>query len=200
MTAILTPQQLRARLVESYQRSYRASGVDPNPAALERMVVHDLELVDAEARAVRSGNGPQKDTGAAGKRRNVIAEAEQSTGAKLGVKGKAVRTRALHGTREDLGERWGYAMGRMRRILEGGGMSSNIAHAADTSEMPALAKEYLELFGHYMSRTQPAPLRGVDHNPFRGLSDRDASRLFIRRTEDICDKSTVRMGPWWVPK
>jgi len=49
-----------------------------------------------------------------------------------------------------------------------------------------------------MVRDRPAPTTGIDHNPFRGLSDKDAARMFMRRVYDICDRSTGVLGHWWV--
>jgi hypothetical protein len=37
-------------------------------------------------------------------------------------------------------------------------------------------------------------------NRFDGLSDRDASRMLARCIEDIADRSTKWLGPWFVPK
>lgn len=98
-----------------------------------------------------------------------------------------------------ISKRWPYAVMRIKRILEGAHRTSNIEHAVKESEYSALAKEYMETWMFYMTRNRPAPPRGRrDHNPYRNLSDTDAARMFVRRVEDVCDKSCRQLGGWWV--
>ena len=53
----------------------------------------------------------------------------------------------------------------------------------------------LRLHANYMMRG-----RESRQNPFNGLSEHDCRRALVRFTEDICDASSGRMGPWWVPR
>ena len=89
------------------------------------------------------------------------------------------------------------ATARITRILQGS-HGTTLTDAVKTSEVPRLAKEFLDVYAQYMLRGKPAPLTGTDHNRFRGKSDKDAARLFMRLTEDICDRSTREMGGWFV--
>lgn len=91
--------------------------------------------------------------------------------------------------------RWANAVARIYRIGEGA-KASSFGRATETAECPKLAKEYLETYAYFMMRTAPAPIGKTDHNPFRHLSNRDAMRKFVRMVEDICDRSTGKLGAW----
>lgn len=106
------------------------------------------------------------------------------------------RPRVLHADPRTISHRWPYAVMRIARILESAARTPNLEHAVRDAEYSALAKEYVETWAYYMTRTRPAPLRGTDHNPFRHMSDVDAARMFVRRVEDICDRSTGKLGSW----
>lgn len=142
------------------------------------------ELTPERLRAIKAGRDPRN-------------EASHTQGIRQGgASGTPYRPRVLHANPHTFSQRWSYAVARIYRIGEGANASS-FGRATDTSEMPKLAKEYLELYAYYMTRARPAPLFGIDHNPFRHLSDKDAARMFERRVEGICDKSTGKLGPWY---
>lgn len=107
------------------------------------------------------------------------------------------RPGALYAQPQKISERWGFAVARINRILEGAARANNLKAAVNGAEYPKLATEFGELWSYYMTRSKPPPPRGVDHNPFRTLNDRDASRKFIRMVEDICDRSTGVLGSWY---
>lgn len=107
------------------------------------------------------------------------------------------RPAALHSDPRIIGPRWPYAVMRIARILEGVAKSSNIEHAIEGAELKRLAHQYAEAYAFYLTRTRPPPAKGADHNPFRHLSDFDAFRRFIRCVEDICDRSTGKLGSWY---
>ncbi len=104
--------------------------------------------------------------------------------------------RALHADPRLISSRWPNACARIFRIMQGAAKSSSFQKAVEGAEYPHLAKQYAETWLYYMTRTQAAPLFKVDHNPFRNLSDTDAMNKFVRFVEDICDKSTGKLGPW----
>lgn len=102
---------------------------------------------------------------------------------------------------------WWYvhACARINRILEGakpawGSFSRNAAieSACASAGHPKCARQYMETFGYFYSRSKPPPLIGTDHNPFRGLSDRDAYAKWYTLIERICEASTGKLGPWRV--
>ena len=104
---------------------------------------------------------------------------------------------ALHADPRIVGPRWPYAVMRIKRILEGVAKSSSIEAAVNGAEYKSLAKEYVETYAFYLMRTRPAPVDRIDHNPFRHMSDFDAFKAFVRRVEDICDRSTGKLGSWY---
>ena len=93
-------------------------------------------------------------------------------------------------------ERTMNAYARVMRIMEGDRRSS-YEETLKNSACPDLARDYVQLFAWvYIDRHKLAPVKGRDPNPFRGLSDVDCARLLERMIEDICDRSTGRLGPW----
>lgn len=109
------------------------------------------------------------------------------------------RPGVLHANPMKISPRWPYAVMRIKRILEGAHRTSDIEAAVRGSEYSALAREYMETWIYYMTRTRPAPKNGrIDHNPYRDLSDVDAARMFVRNVENVCDRSVSKLGGWWV--
>lgn len=105
--------------------------------------------------------------------------------------------KALYANPLLIGDRWAHAVKRVERIMEGCASANNLKAAANGAEYGRLATRFAETWSYYLTRSKPPPSRGVDHNPFRNLSDRDASRKFIRVVEDICDASTGVLGSWY---
>ena len=108
------------------------------------------------------------------------------------------RPAVLYADPNTISSRHPFAVMRFNRILEGLTKSSNIETAVRTAEHPELVKQCIETWVYYMTRTRPAPAKGVDHNPFRHLTDLEASKKFQRLLEDIADRSTGVFGPWYV--
>lgn len=203
--SILAPHELRDRLVRLYQAQFRrAYGIETDKAAVERLVIAELAYVEG-ARAA----GDLRETNAKGRAVNVASDKRFDATpvadgpAPLVLNGDRpvdYRPRVLHDNPEHLGERFALAMGRICRICEGVGVAATFGASASTAEMPALARRWADAYGNFMTRAMPAPTRGVDHNQFRGLSDRDAARAFMREVENIADASTGKLGAWRVPK
>lgn len=130
-----------------------------------------------------------------------VAEAAQAAGVRLSVTPEAqARKRSsvplLERSAHFVGERWAHACARIYRILEGagqGGASTTVAAVRD-AEMPLLAAEYMRQFKLFTYLR----FRDHDSNPYRGMSDRDSARKFMRIVEDICDRSTGKLGAWYV--
>ena len=190
---LLTPQQLRERLVEFYMATYKRAFGSANRQLLERKVVADLEYVE-RAKAVAP---PPRVTPAAPPPRQANAVAAAGGMSIHQQPGQRYRPGFLHGNPWLISERWAAATARIARILEGSN-GSELLKAVSTAGVPRLGKKFLDAYGYYMTRGRPAPIAGVDHNPYRGLSDKDAARLFMRQVEDICDESTRELGGWFV--
>lgn len=191
-------------MIAGYMSGYQRAGIEVTRDQVERQVIADCELVDS-ARSSGDMNRPGPSKGPKPKRPDPLAEAQQETGLRVireGEAGRPIYSRAMHHNPMLVSERWGAAVARLARILQGGveKRSTIVAAVTGGGKLAKLAAEYTELWGNYMFRHQPPPLSGKDHNPFRGLSDRDASQKFMRLVEDICDKSTGELGTWYTPK
>lgn len=186
---VTSPTELRELTVRDYKRNAERMGLDVPVADLEKLALHDLHMVDAYESGVDLS--PKKAT----PKKKVKPEIVDPTG---GLPFKAPPSHIDSMTVADfmaISARWPFAMGRMKRILAGATPNRDPLRVAMTCEVPELALKMVRLHRNWL-------LRGRDsrHNPFRGLSEIDARRALVRFVEDICDQSSGRMGPWWVPK
>jgi hypothetical protein len=198
----LDPQTVRERMIRSYTAGYRRAGIAMTPREIEQQVVSDCEIVDAARARGEIANGPRPGAAAepAKSRTDHVAKAAAETGTRVNPDGQIVRFRVLHEDPTKVSERWGYAAGRIQRILEGVRKdTSSLVVAVEDAELGKLATEFADLWAHFKTFMGPPPKTGQDPNPFRGLSPRDAARKFQRLVEDICDRSTgiPGLGPWY---
>jgi hypothetical protein len=167
--AILSPQELRARMVASYLDGYRRHGIPHTPEQVERLAVADCELVDRARALGELGDGRprkrRKDPDP-GKRRKTLKEhvAKVGNGARLADGDvEVVRSRTYHGNPMRSDARWSAAVARLRRILEGASGARTLADAAAAIEtrLRPLAVSYAEQWALYMARV-PYPHRCGD--------------------------------------
>lgn len=196
----LDPRTIRERMVRSYTQSYAKAQIRMSAAEIERQVIADCNMVD-NAKSAGDLAPKAKAKGKKKPRTDVLSNAQHQTGTRLGVNqpGQVVKSKVLHRNPMETSARWGAAAARIARILEGVRTdTSSLVVAVEDAELGVLATAYADVWGHFMTRLQAPPLSGNDRNPFRGLNDRDAARKFQRLVEDICDKSTSRLGSWYV--
>ena len=195
LTPITDPRELRDATVRDYVRAVERSGQPVDLDAIYKLAIRHLEIVDAYNRG-DDLTRPKKRP--APKYRRLIANAEHPARsapvATVPASGQRDRN-ILHANPFQVSARWPYAMGRIRRIVAGARAASTLAGGTSTAECPDLALRFLRLYAAYMTRH-----RESRHNPFRGLTERDAARAFVRGVEDICDASSSKLGSWWVPK
>ena len=185
----------------------RAAGMPADAAGIERLAKDDLRLADAYKRDTAEGMAPTEAQRAAAKAASQAAAAEQAKADGVEItKGKARELGPQFDLPAEYGtsDRWRLAKGRLARIISGAGMPSrrvdgsfDFAAMTATCEIPALAYRYLCAWFNFDLRYLPQTAR---HNPFYGMSSRDASLKLAREVEDICDASSGRLGPWQVPK
>lgn len=196
---LLTPSELREATERDYRASFKAAGYTCTDDDIRKIAMADLLLVDAarsagdlaSQRAARPAEKPIA--------KPRMAEKAYATTGMRKADGRTLKFRSLDANPQQLGARWGAACARLHRIMEGAGRSATLAGAVANSTVPKLAREWMDAYGFFMTRGGPPPSRGrIDPNPFRGLSDRDASRLLIRMGEDICDRSTGVLNAWYV--
>jgi hypothetical protein len=129
-----------------------------------------------------------------------VSKSVASTAAEAGLrvtkdaKNEAYRPTALYG--RPVSERSMNMHARLHRILEGAGGRSTPSEALANATHPKLAKEFVALWFFFMTRHSAPPVTGIDPNPFRNLSELDAGAKLHRLLENICDRSTGKMGPW----
>ena len=85
------------------------------------------------------------------------------------------------------------------RILEGATPSTDLRAACSTATCPDLAYEIMTTYANAVTRGMPRR-SGDEANPFFGMSEVDTSRMMQAILEGIADRSSGRLGPWWVPK
>ena len=190
----LTDAELRDATIRDYRNNALRAGVAPDMSAIERLVQFDLNLVDGFHRDERPGPTAAKSP-APVKRSDPYTEHLQEHGLKETDPNRKEQVDPLMDVNpQRVSERFGYAMGRIKRILEPRGVVRAAARSwveavVAEASYPKLAQKYVNLWCWYQLRVWPSA-----SNPFYGMSDRDAWRKFQRGVEDICDESTKEPG------
>jgi hypothetical protein len=198
-------------MLEDYTSKAGTFGLPSDPQAIERLVLHDLAIHEAfqrEEGSSKKGPAPTQEDFAASRAKAAAAVAESTQGRGSLDVGHAPTE---WGPTLDLpvsvggSERWMLAKGRIRRVMEGA--SAPVRHPDGSYDFRSMTATCGYPIGAYefLANWFSFDLRGLvqtrKHNPFFGLSHRDASLKFVRLTEDICDRSaSTSMGPWFVPK
>ena len=194
LVPLKSPLELRDLTIRDYKRSHERIGMPIGTADVERLARNDLELVDAYQRGV--DRSPPTKPREPKPKRQIITPQEDANLPKMKAAPKhRDRPNVLYGDVMKVSARWPYALGRIRRIVEGTSPSSKREVVVATAECPKLAMEVWELLANYQLR-----YRNSRMNPFRDLTDFDAQRKMQRMVEDICDRSSGKLGPWFVPK
>ena len=191
----LTDMELRDATIRDYRNNALRSGLQPDMSAIEQLVQFDLNLVDGFERDEKRTPVGAPSTPAPVRRSDPLAEHMQEHGLRETSPGREERPDPmLDVSPQRHGERFGFAMGRIRRILEPRGVVKAAARSwveavVAEASYPKLAEKYVNLWCWYQLRAWPSP-----SNPFWGLSDSDAWRKFRRGVEDVCDESTKEPG------
>lgn len=212
LVPLKTPRELRDATIRDYRRAAERAGARVDPAVLERLAVSDCELADRykseTARSVPTP-GPAKPPA---DRMTVEGEVNK-LGGTTEIDPNLVKRaplKALHGTDQE--DRWMHAKARVARIMAGASSHSDPVQSMSTCEIPTLAYELYRIYANVAIRRRPPRVANVtrtngrldtvtdEPNPYFGLSSVDVNRLLQRQVEDVCDRSTGRLGPWRVPK
>lgn len=196
LVPLRTAQELKQATVRDYLRAGARMGITAPMSEVEKLAQADLEMVERYRRGIDMSPRPAKKKRESRAEKLILTPQEAANEPKLKAASKnRDRPDVLYANASKMGERWGYALGRLRRILEGAGRANTPEGVASTSECPDLALAVRKIHAEYLTRSRNHPL-----NRFAGLRDDEARRKLQRLIEDICDKSTGRLGPWWVPK
>jgi hypothetical protein len=196
-----TPIQLRDVTVRDYLRDSARLGQPMTVAEAERRARIDCDIYDAVMREQRPSTPAKPDPAAEARK----AEALDVEAAAVGVevdRGQVKMRRApvamLH-KRHKRDSRAAFLKGRIARILEGSSRSTDFRVACSTATCPDLAYEIMTTYANAVTRGMPRR-SGDEPNPFAGMSEVDTSRMMQAILEGIADRSSGRLGPWWVPK
>ncbi len=196
-----TPIELKEITVRDYVRDSARAGSPMTVAEAERRAQVDCQIYDAVMRDQRPRGPAAPDPAKEAAKAAVLDDEAAKVGAEIDrgqVKTRRAPVATLH-KRHRADSRAAYAKGRVRRILEGATPHRDLKVACSTATIPALALEIMTLYANLATRG--IPRRIIDEpNPFAGMSERDASRMAQAILESICDRSSGRLGPWWVPK
>lgn len=191
-----TPTQVREEMVRHRVESARRAGVDASPDQVERGVLRDLELVEGLKRGQDTTRHRHRHRSprSGGRRAQQTLDKRPDEGLKLVTpSGNFERPPLLHAPALAIGLKWSAAVARIGRIVEGTAPAPTPEQAVATAACPDLALEWWKTYADYRLRH-----RLSRHNLFLGLSERDAARKLVRIVMDLCDRSTGRLGPWWV--
>jgi hypothetical protein len=203
------PHELKGRMLEDYTRKAGTFGLPRESVEIEKLVLHDLELAAAFRRDEGPAPAPKAPDPEAAARRRRAAEQAAATAARSRTGSEIQYTAPREwGPVLDLppdvenSDQWSHAKGRLRRISTGSSLpikhpdgSYDFRSMTATCEYPEGAYEFLNnwfsLDFRYVWETRK-------HNPFYGLTHREASLKFVRLAMNICDRSSGVLGGWWI--
>lgn len=208
LTPVIDPHELKDRTLRDYTRNAGVMGMPTDAADIERLVLADLQLADGFKRDEKPLREAKKESA------EERAERHRRTGEQIaGLTDATViydQRPQEWGPRLDLpkdiglSEKWMLAKGRMLRVMEGASLP--IKHPDGTLDFKSMTATcgYPQGAYDYLSHWFSLDMRNVfetrNHNPYFGMSHRDASLKFVAETMNICDRSSGRFGPWLVPK
>ena len=178
--------ELRDEMVEHYHSYARSRGVDPSTRDLETLAAADLALVDQYEAAAKP---------AVQKQPAELAPREEPAPAETMARDKGYRFAktalpAVDAPRAPppLLEKPRALAKRMAQMCQTAGVSKSLSLADRTYVYPDLAKDVIQEHTDFTLRRRK----------YRDLNATDRQRAFWRAIEDIADRSTGRLGPWWV--
>lgn len=190
------PAWIRDTLIEDRLAWLRGTGRDPSSADVETLVTEELRIADAVEREAEHAVVERKPVVAPNpsKRAQRVAEKSGHTVYKSTLVGESAiarptkrpskRTAFL--SRKPKNEREAKIIARLSRIV---GIKSRFRPSLTNDyTIPALADEWATLMVDVIT----------PRGDFVGKSVADSERMFWAKAERICDKSTGKLGPWWV--
>lgn len=194
-------RKLRDDIAADYKRNYERLGVRDVPfEAFQKLAASDLEIVDKDESTPSAPSKAKPSTLV--QEKEPAGEPEKAAQLADNVGGKFYRRAIVDAPtrkavksgpiQQIIGERGAKLSLRFAQILEidhkAAAGKRNVAIMDKPYKYPALAKDALQEHADYTMLR-----RG-----YRGLSEVDRNRRFLRKIEDICDRSTGVLGPWWV--
>lgn len=180
-------RELRDDLVAHYQSYARSRGADPTARELEALAVHDLTLTDRVEADAKAASRKPAERG---------PHVEPSPAEAIAAdRGYLFRKRELPSVdpkparvAPPLLEKPRALAKRMAQMCATAPGSKGTALADRNYLYPALAKDVIQEHTDFTFRRRR----------YLGLNAIDRQRAFWRAIEDIADRSTGVLGPWWV--
>lgn len=199
---LATPNELKEITIRDYMRDAARAGRSMSIGQAERLALRDCQIYDAVTREQRAPQAPAAPDPAKVAEKAAALDVEAAkVGAEVDhgqIKTRRAPVATLH-KRHRKDSRAAFVKGRINRIISGATPSRDFKVACSTAECPDLAYEVMTMYANIVTRNMPR--RAIDEpNPFAGMTERDASRMSMAILENICDRSSGRLGPWWVPK
>lgn len=197
--ALTDPHQIKDAIVEQYRANSQRMGLAVPVSDLERIATSDLHMVDRFTAAQKPASPAAKQAPDPNRVNRAEAMAAKN-GAKF-TKNNApddaddVRDLIMDAKPKTLSPKFDAMMYRAFRIMRPneGATKAGFEAILDKSDAPLLAREMLAEFMNF-KLWHLAP----EKNPYHVKSIKDRRRIFLRRVENICDRSTAVYGPWWV--
>jgi len=187
-----SPTEVRDEMVRHRKGFAERAGVETSARSIERLVLTDLDIVEA----LKRGADPTRATSKGTTKRPPPAPPELPGDMVLRRGGRGApkfeRLPLLHSNPMRIGVKWSSAVARIGRIREGMQPAPSVEESLKTARCPDLALEWFKLYAAYRMRHRQSRF-----NPFRGMSEKDAARALMRGAFDICDRSTGRLGAWF---
>ena len=178
-------RELRDDLVGHYQAYARSRGSDPPVQALEALAVADLTLAErAESKPTAPRIAKPIEPTTSPSAAAVIAE-------NRGYRFRKVELPAVDVARKPappLFEKPRALAKRMREMCATAPGSKGTSLADRNYLFPSLAKDVIQEHTDFTFRRRK----------YRDLDSKDRQRAFWRAIEDLADRSTGVLGPWWV--
>lgn len=205
---------LREVTVRDYRRNAERAGVPVDLAAIEALALADCNTYAAVMRDRHPAAPAAPDPAKEAERAGALDAAVGAVGAEVVREPMKAKRLSLLADVPNPNDKWAWALGRLAVILRGadplafvrpGASTVEIMRAiTSTCECPDLAFEVERLKAHwglYLATGCKGTLKILgEPNVFAGLPLGTALAKYRRLTEDICDKSTGRLGSWWTPK
>lgn len=186
------PQWVKSTMVEDYAEAARQRGVNVSSSEVERAVLEDLRITDAVERESKPTRVVEREelkaasAELAGARARAEAEATGHKLYKRPIAPPRVDPRLAFLARPPRTDKELAIITRLGRILA---IRSKFRPSLTNDyAVPALADEFATLM---------EDLRGP-RGEFMGKSARDCERMFWAKAERLCEKSTGKLGPYWV--
>lgn len=183
-----SPQWVKDALIEDYSRMARVGSTGATANEIESLALHDLAVHEAVQRDAKPAAPRVKKDRATEAPKAVVAQADAQGWELTKRPAPAAKRKRFAGflDKTPANPKQAAAIMRLGQVLQ----PKSLFRPSKEFDyvLPRLAQWWVETM-HDLDRNR---------GEFEGKSAADCERIVWRRVEDICDKSTGALGPWWV--